>query len=218
MAGGEGLAFTEQTFVFGLQMNAKKTESGGNRWYICLQPKGKMEVLVCLQSRLRGLRMRRQTIVLLLVFVSGLALLSATFKIAQTPQRGEVPSFTDPALTERQRVYLDRQDQLAKWLVALSYGVLAGLVTKRLSAEDARFNTFSCGLGGVLLVLSLYAGFLSFESILILMSLQPLWAIGSHLTSYPLAAQMILLAAGTTSLAFAFLGPNKEGGPGRGAR
>jgi hypothetical protein len=30
--------------VFGLRMDAKKMEGGGNRWYICSQPKGKMEI------------------------------------------------------------------------------------------------------------------------------------------------------------------------------
>jgi hypothetical protein len=35
-----------QAWVFGLRMDAKNMEGGGNWWYICLQPKGKMEIPV----------------------------------------------------------------------------------------------------------------------------------------------------------------------------
>jgi hypothetical protein len=33
-------------WVSGLRMDAKKMEGGGNRWYICFQPKRKMEIPV----------------------------------------------------------------------------------------------------------------------------------------------------------------------------
>jgi len=42
MGPGKGLAV--RAWVFGLRMDAKKMEGGGNRWYIRLQPKGKMEI------------------------------------------------------------------------------------------------------------------------------------------------------------------------------
>jgi hypothetical protein len=43
---GPSKGFAGHAWVFGLRMDAKKMEGGGNRWYICLQPKGKMEIPV----------------------------------------------------------------------------------------------------------------------------------------------------------------------------
>jgi hypothetical protein len=153
--------------------------------------------------------MRIQRIVLLLVFAAGFIFLSVSFKRAQFPPANEIPpTQADNTLNERQRVYLDRHTELTKWLIALSYAILAGLVARRFAdTNDPRISSFSCSLGAVMLLLSLYAGFLSHQSILILMSFRPLAYLGSSLTVYPLAAQMIFLAAGTAFLVFAFLRP-----------
>ena len=43
---GPSKGFAGHAWVFALRMDAKKMEGGGNRWYICLQPKGKMEIPV----------------------------------------------------------------------------------------------------------------------------------------------------------------------------
>lgn len=42
--GGVAKAFTGHACGLGLRMDAKELESGGNRWYISLQPKGKLEI------------------------------------------------------------------------------------------------------------------------------------------------------------------------------
>lgn len=161
--------------------------------------------------------MRLQMILLLAIFAAGFAILSITFHSTQNPTGSDLPpnfcpdpkNLCDNSLTERQRAYLDRLTDVNKWLIALGYGTLVGLITKRTASnDDLRFNSFACSLGGILLILSLYAGFLSYQSILIALSLKPLSAIGSNLTAFPISAQMILLLLATTVLAYAFLRPN----------
>ena len=153
--------------------------------------------------------MRMQKLFLLFLFAAGFVLLSATFRSTQNPEPRDLPpQRPENTLTERQRVYLDRHTELNKWLIALSYAILVGLTTKRIAnADDPRFSSFACSLGGMLLVLSLYAGFLSYESVLIVMSSKPLSNIGAPITAYPIVAQMIFLAVATAVLAYAFLGP-----------
>jgi hypothetical protein len=111
--------------------------------------------------------MRAQRIILFLTFATGFAVLSITCRHSQLALGAHdlPPSFADNQLNDRQRVYLDRHTELTKWLIALSYAILAGLVSKRISgSDDSRFSSFSCSLGAVLLLLSLYAGFLSLSS------------------------------------------------------
>jgi hypothetical protein len=42
MGSGKGLA--GHAWIFGLRIDAKMMAGGGNRWYISLRPKGKMEI------------------------------------------------------------------------------------------------------------------------------------------------------------------------------
>ena len=160
--------------------------------------------------------MRLQMVLLLVIFVTGFAILSITFRSTQNPAEGDLPpnfcsnpkNLCDNSLNERQRTYLDRLTEVNKWLIALGYAALVGLITKKItSSDDLRFSSFACSLGGVLLVLSLYAGFLSYQSILITLSLKPLSVIGSSLTAFPISAQMILILLATTVLTYAFLRP-----------
>ena len=156
--------------------------------------------------------MRAKTIILLVVFAAGFAVLSIAFQASQFPK---ILPHPDPGgkVTELQRVYLDRHTELTKWLIALGYGMLAGLVTKRVTdPANPRLNSFPCSLGATFLVLSLYAGFLSHQSILILVSDRPMSFMGSALTAYPLAAQMILIAMATALLTYALLDPHAGGG------
>ncbi|MFP5234320.1 MAG: hypothetical protein ACLGSD_00335 [Acidobacteriota bacterium] len=144
-------------------------------------------------------------IILVLLFVMGVALLTAVFRYSQTSAASARPH-CDNALTERQRTYLDRHTDVTKWLIALSYAMLGGLVSKSFgSKHDPRIGSFSCSIGIILLLLSLYAGFLSYESLLLLMAEYPLSYIGSDLTAFPVGAQMVLLLAATIALAYSFL-------------
>lgn len=146
-------------------------------------------------------------IALILLFVFGVAVLTAVFKSAQHPHPSDIAHpQNDNTLTERQRTYLDLHGELAKWLIALSYAMLGGLVSKSFGAKaDPRIGSLSCSLGVAILLLSLYAGFLSYESILLLMSRYPLVYIGSDLTTFPVEAQMLLLLAATVALTFSLL-------------
>jgi hypothetical protein len=152
--------------------------------------------------------LRSQRIILLLIFAVGFALLSVSFKRSQFPK--DLPhQQSDNTLNDRERVYLDRHTELNKWLIGLAYAILTALVSKRVAdPNEPRLNSFACSLGAILLLLSLYAGFLSHQSILIVMSSRPLNYIGSALTAYPLAAQMLLLIAATTILVYALLRPS----------
>ena len=144
-------------------------------------------------------------IILVLMFVIGIALLTAIFRFSQTSPVSARP-LSDNTLSERQRTYLDRHTDLTKWLIALSYAMLGGLVSKSFGTKpDPRIGSFSCTIGIILLLLSLYAGFLSYESILLLMANYSLSYIGSDLTTFPIGAEMILLLAATIALAYSFL-------------
>jgi hypothetical protein len=148
---------------------------------------------------------RRITLVLL--FLIGIVLLTTIFRFSQISAESTRPQ-SDNTLTERQRTYLDRHTDLTKWLIALSYAMLGGLVSKSFGTKpDPRIGSFSCSIGIILLLLSLYAGFLSYESLLLLMANYPLSYIGSDLTAFPIGAQMILLLASTVALAYSFLRP-----------
>jgi hypothetical protein len=145
-------------------------------------------------------------------FLTGLSLavLFVLFKDFRRDQlsldHAQIPT-ADVNLTDRDKTYLDRYMDLTKWLTGISYALLAGLATKRVSEpNETRFVSFPCLLGVTLLVLSLVAGFLCYEGILTVMASEPIWKLRSDLTSFPVSAQLWLLALGTVSLAFAFFG------------
>jgi hypothetical protein len=109
------------------------------------------------------------------------------------------------SLTERDRSYVDRYTDLAKWLIGLSYALLVAVASRRFSGRDeALFRSLPFTLGVGLLILSLYCGFLSYQSILIVLSSKPLWMLRSELTSFPVAVQLWLLSGATALLAVAF--------------
>jgi hypothetical protein len=139
------------------------------------------------------------------LFVVLFAVISLEFKKLQNTQDYPHLAANDNELSERDRAYVDRYTDLSKWLITLSYALLAGVATKSVKDKDdslSRSMPFSIGIG--LLVLSLYAGFLSYQSVLIVLSSKPLWMLRSRLTSFPVATQLWLLSAATAFLAFAF--------------
>jgi hypothetical protein len=156
-----------------------------------------------------------KSVVLLTVFIGGLAILCATFKLVQHPERNQLTvKFTDGPPDDRQKLYIDRYTDLNKWLIGLAYAMLAGVITKRTSDHRTGFESSSAlEVGCIFLLLSLFAGFLSYESLLIALSSKTLDHIGSPLTAYPIAIQMVLLGVGTTLLAFALLWPKQAESP-----
>jgi hypothetical protein len=156
---------------------------------------------------------KAQKLILLIVFLLGFVYLSVTFKVTQNLRPGKLTEdLSIVSLNDRQRAYIDHYTESTKWLVGLAYAMLTGLAAKRFnSPEDVRFESFMCLLAASFLVLSLYAGFLSQQAILIALISRPFGYLGSMLTSYPLAAQMFLLVAGTGALVFTFFQPSKKG-------
>jgi hypothetical protein len=149
--------------------------------------------------------MRLKSILLLTIFLGGIVALCASFKLVQHPERNQLTvKFNDGPPNERQKAYIDRYTDLNKWLIGLAYAMLAGVITKRTSGHDKEFeSSLALDAGCVFLLLSLFAGFLAYESLLIALSSKTLDHIGSPLTAYPIAIQMILLGGATILLAFA---------------
>jgi hypothetical protein len=153
--------------------------------------------------------MRLKSVLLWTIFIGGVVVLCASFKLVQHPDQNQLTvNFNDGPPTERQKIYIERYTDLNKWLIGLAYAMLAGIVTRHVSAREKGFETsLPMGIGSIFLLLSLFAGFLSYEALLIALSSKTLDHIGSPLTAYPIAIQMILLGIATTLLAFAFLQP-----------
>jgi hypothetical protein len=145
------------------------------------------------------------------VFVVIALTISVEFRRLQnTPDHAELPQ-SDMSLSDRDKTYIDKSTDLSKWLTGIAYALLAGLVTRRLAGDaEKRFRSMSCILGVGLLILSLYAGFLSYEAVLIVTSSKPTWMIRSRLTSFPVESQLWLLAAATVSLVFTFFTSKPE--------
>ncbi len=154
--------------------------------------------------------MSLKSILLWTIFLGGVVVLCASFKLVQHPDLNQLTvKFNDGPPTDRQKLYIERYTDLNKWLIGLAYAMLAGIVTKRIS-DDGFKRPLTMEIGSISLLLSLFAGFLSYESLLIALSSKTLDHIGSPLTAYPIAIQMILLGIGTTLLAFGFLRPESS--------
>jgi len=154
-------------------------------------------------TRLPVVRMRR--VLLGALFFAIFSIISLAFLRLQNSI--DFPHLAPDIMTEsdRDRLYVDRYTDLSKWLIALSYALLVGVATKRRGdKEDPLFRSVSFSVGVGLLLLSLYAGFLSYQSVLIVLSSKPLWMLRSRLTSFPVAAQLWLLSGATVFLAVAF--------------
>jgi hypothetical protein len=139
------------------------------------------------------------------LFVALFSVVSVEFKNLQNTQHYPHLDDKDMTLSDRDKSYVDRYTDLSKWLIAVSYALLVGVATKHMEDRGNplfRSVPFSLGIG--LLLLSLYAGFLSYQSVLIVLSSKPMWMLRSGLTSFPVAAQLWFLLGATALLAFAF--------------
>lgn len=141
-----------------------------------------------------------------LILSAGTVMVTAGYIALQAPGTA-VPFGPDVHLSEADKVYIDQMTEQTKWLESLAYASLVGLIVLQGKGSDRGLSKLS-SVGAPLLIVSLYAGFLSRDVTLIALTKgTPL--LYSPLGTWPHTAQFWCLIVGLALLARDFLWTKK---------
>jgi hypothetical protein len=141
-----------------------------------------------------------------LILSAGTLMVTVGYILLQAPGTA-VPFGPDVHLSEADKVYIDQMTEQTKWLESLAYASLAGLIVLQGKGSGAGLSKIT-SVGAALLIVSLYAGFLSRDVILIALTKgAPL--LYSTLGTWPHTTQFWCLIVGLALLARDFLWTKK---------
>ena len=141
-----------------------------------------------------------------LILSAGTLMVTAGYIALQAP--GTTVSFgPDVHLSEADKVYIDQMAEQTKWLESLAYASLAGLIVLQGKGSGAGLSKIT-SVGAALLIVSLYAGFLSRDVILIALT-KGVPLLYSTLGTWPYTTQFWCLIVGLALLARDFLWTKK---------
>jgi len=141
-----------------------------------------------------------------LILAVGILMVTAGYLSLQAS--GTVVSFgPDVHVSDADKVYIDQMTEQTKWLESLAYASLVGLIVLQAKGSGTRLSRMS-SMGAALLIVSLYAGFLSRDAILVALTKgSPL--LHSMLGTWPHITQFWCLIVGLALLARDFLWTRK---------
>jgi len=150
--------------------------------------------------------------VFLLLLVAGLAVVTATFRFFQNhDEASDRPAGMQLVadLSDAQKALITSHQELSKWLIALAYASLAGLLGTRLkSPADHRLHGALPLAGSGALVVSLYCGFLTHQATAFVLREGPVQLFYGYYYQFPIQAQFWSLMLGLTLLAWPLLARN----------
>lgn len=155
---------------------------------------------------------KKPSLAFILFLVAGLILVTATFRYLQNhdPESHRPAGMTlVQKLSDPQKALIATQQELSKWLIALAYASLVGLLGVRLkSPEDPRFKGALPLAGAATLVVSLYCGFLMHQATAFILREGPIPLLYGYYYQFPVQAQFWFLMLGLTLLAWPLLTKN----------
>jgi hypothetical protein len=148
---------------------------------------------------------RHATYVFWIALAFGVISATLLYRSAQTNSGCSVSGSYDPnALSDKDKVYIDRFTDNSKWLETIAYGTLVGVIIMGLKNRSMLTGN-AVNFGSALLIVSVYTSFLSQDAVLFALSKGPVCLLYGDVTRWLLICQVWSLIAAIGSLAIWFL-------------